>query len=281
VSYKAEYIWIDGAEPTQKLRCKTKIVGKGEQPPVWGFDGSSTNQAEGHASDRVLKPVFICPDPVRGEPHKLVLCEVMNIDMTPHRTNKRAALVEAATKAFAFVFIHPFGDGNGRIHRLLIHHVLAQRGYLPRSLIAPISAVIAGDLARYDAVLEQFSARVLPCVDYRFEKRDADTTLIITNDPDDFHRYPDLTVQCEATFGWLQRAIEEELVREIDFLRRFDELRARMREIVDMPDRKEQLFVKVVLDNKGKLAKRERELFAELDDATITALEAVFAEVMG
>lgn len=192
-----------------------------------------------------------------------------------------AALVEAATKAFAFVFIHPFGDGNGRIHRLLIHHVLAQRGYLPRSLIAPISAVIAGDLARYDAVLEQFSARVLPCVDYRFEKRDADTTLIITNDPDDFHRYPDLTVQCEATFGWLQRAIEEELVREIDFLRRFDELRARMREIVDMPDRKEQLFVKVVLDNKGKLAKRKRELFAELDDATITALEAVFAEVMG
>lgn len=94
--YKAEYIWMDGAEPTQRLRCKTKIIRIGEEPPLWGFDGSSTNQAVGHASDCVLKPVFSCHDPIRGAPHKLVMCEVMNIDMTPHRTNTRAKLVEAA-----------------------------------------------------------------------------------------------------------------------------------------------------------------------------------------
>lgn len=94
--FKAEYIWMDGAEPTQKLRSKTKIVPMGQEPPLWGFDGSSTNQAEGHASDCVLKPVFQCHDPVRGAPNKLVLCEVMNIDMTPHRTNTRAKLVEIA-----------------------------------------------------------------------------------------------------------------------------------------------------------------------------------------
>src|SRR4051812_47292461 len=58
VTYKAEYIWIDGPEPTAKLRSKTKIItGKGELP-IWGFDGSSTNQAPGAASDCVLKPVF-------------------------------------------------------------------------------------------------------------------------------------------------------------------------------------------------------------------------------
>jgi glutamine synthetase len=96
--YKAEYIWLDGAEPTQKLRCKTKIVPMGEQPPLWGFDGSSTNQATGHQSDCVLKPVFICPDPVRGGDDKLVMCEVMLTDMTPHPTNTRAKLVEVAKK---------------------------------------------------------------------------------------------------------------------------------------------------------------------------------------
>ncbi len=96
--YKAEYIWMDGAEPTQKLRCKTKIVKKGKEPPIWGFDGSSTNQAEGHASDRVLKPVFTCPDPIRGGDDILVLCEVLNIDMTPHSTNTRAKLTAVAEK---------------------------------------------------------------------------------------------------------------------------------------------------------------------------------------
>jgi glutamine synthetase len=96
--YKAEYIWIDGAEPTSKLRSKTKIVESRTEPPIWGFDGSSTNQATGHKSDLVLKPVFVCPDPVRGGDNKLVMCEVLHTDMTPHVTNKRAALTEVAEK---------------------------------------------------------------------------------------------------------------------------------------------------------------------------------------
>ena len=96
--YKAEYIWIDGAEPTHKLRSKTKIVNTGTAPPIWGFDGSSTNQAVGHASDCVLKPVFVCPDPVRGGNNKLVMCEVLLTDMTPHPTNTRAALAAVCDK---------------------------------------------------------------------------------------------------------------------------------------------------------------------------------------
>ena len=60
--YKAEYIWIDGQEPTAKLRSKTKIIADGAPLPEWGFDGSSTNQATGDRSDCVLIPVFSCPD---------------------------------------------------------------------------------------------------------------------------------------------------------------------------------------------------------------------------
>jgi glutamine synthetase len=98
VSIKAEYIWIDGTKPTPLLRSKTKIMEAGEEPSLWGFDGSSTNQAEGRSSDCVLRPVFVCPDPIRGGDNVLVLNEVLNIDMTPHPSNTRHAAAEAAEK---------------------------------------------------------------------------------------------------------------------------------------------------------------------------------------
>ena len=98
MSYQAEYIWIDGTEPSPLLRSKTKIVEDGKEPPIWGFDGSSTNQAVGHDSDCVLQPVFVCPDPLRAEGDKLVMCEVLLTDMTPHSTNTRRACAEAAEK---------------------------------------------------------------------------------------------------------------------------------------------------------------------------------------
>ena len=94
MTYKAEYIWIDGTEPTARLRSKTKII-TGKAPktvadlPIWGFDGSSTNQALGHASDCVLQPVCSVPDPVRGGEDILVMCEVRTIDMKPHPSNTR------------------------------------------------------------------------------------------------------------------------------------------------------------------------------------------------
>lgn len=100
--YKAEYIWIDGSQPTGKLRSKTKIVANGDQPPIWGFDGSSTNQAPGENSDCVLNPVFVCPDPIRGGDNKLVMCEVMLIDMSPHPSNTRAACAAAAEQYGSF-----------------------------------------------------------------------------------------------------------------------------------------------------------------------------------
>ena len=96
--YQAEYIWIDGSKPTARLRAKGNTVPIGKEPPIWGFDGSSTNQATGDKSDCVLKPVFTCPDPVRGGDNKLVLCEVMLVDGSPHPTNTRAACVTTAKK---------------------------------------------------------------------------------------------------------------------------------------------------------------------------------------
>ncbi|MDA8296993.1 MAG: glutamine synthetase beta-grasp domain-containing protein [Actinomycetota bacterium] len=98
MSYQAEYIWIDGTEPSPMLRCKTNILKDGEEPGIWGFDGSSTNQAPGSASDCVLRPVLIVPDPLRGAKNVLVLCEVLLTDFTPHPTNTRAACAEVAKR---------------------------------------------------------------------------------------------------------------------------------------------------------------------------------------
>ncbi len=99
MAYQAEYIWIDGTEPTPLLRSKTKVIADGKEPPIWGFDGSSTNQATGEHSDCMLKPIFSCHDPIRGGDNILVLCEVDNAkDQKPHVTNTRAACAKAAKK---------------------------------------------------------------------------------------------------------------------------------------------------------------------------------------
>ena len=99
---KAEYIWIDGHKPTAKLRSKTKIfegpVKSLDDIPMWGFDGSSTMQAEGSDSDCMLKPVYYLPDPIRGGDDILVMNEVRKPDGSIHESNTRARLVEIAEK---------------------------------------------------------------------------------------------------------------------------------------------------------------------------------------
>ena len=99
--HKLEYIWLDGTEPTTQLRSKTKIVANfgidsrdNGEAPIWAFDGSSTNQAVGSDSDCVLKPVRLYPNPLEEGNHTLVLCEVWNVDDTPHPTNTRRMLEE-------------------------------------------------------------------------------------------------------------------------------------------------------------------------------------------
>ena len=99
MTYRAEYLWIDGTEPTAEIRSKTKILADGDEPGIWGYDGSSTNQATGDNSDVVLKPVFQCPDPIRGGNNILVMCETFLTDKeTPHPTNTRALAREAEEK---------------------------------------------------------------------------------------------------------------------------------------------------------------------------------------
>ena len=99
MAYRAEYLWIDGTVPTTEIRSKTKILADGAEPGIWGYDGSSTNQATGDNSDVVLQPVFTCPDPIRGGDDIIVMCETaLTKDLSPHPSNTRALAREAFDK---------------------------------------------------------------------------------------------------------------------------------------------------------------------------------------
>jgi len=104
--YKLEYIWLDGKTPVPELRGKTTLKEYDHPPtladlPLWGFDGSSTMQAEGHKSDCVLKPVALYPDAARKSAY-IVLSEVMLPDGSPHPSNGRATAPDDPDVWFGF-----------------------------------------------------------------------------------------------------------------------------------------------------------------------------------
>ncbi len=192
-----------------------------------------------------------------------------------HRDHVADAVVLAATIAFGFVFIHPFDDGNGRLHRFLVHYVLERGGITSPGVIVPVSAVMLARRAEYDAVLEGFSNPLLEIVAYDLDHEDRMT---VVGDTARHYRYFDATAAAEALYRWLDQAIDGELRDELKFLLGLRGAKQAMREIIDLPDRKADLFIKLVAGNKGHLARRKREQFAELTDTEIADLEAAVRE---
>lgn len=178
----------------------------------------------------------------------------------------------AAAMGFAFVFLHPFDDGNGRVHRYLLHAILARRGFVPRGLIFPVSAVMLKNRLAYDKALESFSSRVMGLVDCSM---DDNGELSVLSDTRDFYRAIDYT----PVVGYFREVVAEtirtEWKAELDWLDAYDRMRGAMRQIVDMPDKKADQFIRFVLQNGGRLSARKRGLFPELSDGEVSRLEAV------
>lgn len=187
------------------------------------------------------------------------------------------AVVTAATVGYGFVFLHPFDDGNGRLHRYLIHHVLAKKHFTPSGLIFPVSATMIKNLPRYDETLEFFSRQVMQHVEYSLDERGE---MYVTNDTARLYRYQDMTQQAEGLFEFVNDTIETELAAELEYLAVFDQSKIRMREIVDMPDRKLDLFIRLSLQNRGKLSRSKRALFEKLTDDEIEKMSAVIQELI-
>lgn len=186
-------------------------------------------------------------------------------------------VVAAAVIAFAFVFIHPFEDGNGRIHRFLIHSVLARRRFGPAGIIFPVSASIVRDKRLYDEALESFSDPLLGSIDWHF---DADQELVVENDTIDLYRYFDATVLAEYLYDRVADTVKVDLVEELGFVAVYDKAYEAVREIVDMPDRRASLFVRLCMQNNGRLAKGRRNDFSELTDEELVRLEMAVQEAI-
>jgi hypothetical protein len=186
------------------------------------------------------------------------------------------AVIAAAILAFGFVYTHPFEDGNGRIHRYLIHHILSRRGFNPPELVFPVSAAILERIDDYRRVLEDHSRRMLPCIAWTPTENG---NVQVQNDTGDFYKFFDATPHAEFLYSCIQHTIEKDLPDEADFLQRYDRFCAGLSTIVDMPDRTMDLLFRFLHQNDGRLSKRAREKeFSRLDRAEVDKIETLYEQ---
>jgi len=189
------------------------------------------------------------------------------------------AVIHAAAISYGFVFMHPFEDGNGRIHRFLIHNILFLRGAIPKGLMFPVSAAMLKNPALYDQSLESFSTPLMRLVEYDLDDLGKMT---VPSDTGRWYRYIDMTPQAEALFEFVELTIKHELVEELNFLASYDKTKQAIQKIVDMPDRLIDLFIQLCLQGGGHLSSRKREShFNFLTDDELAGLEIAVKSVFG
>jgi hypothetical protein len=216
---------------------------------------------------------FICPRPEDVpslmEGWKLLTQRVLSSDLDP--------VLAAAASAFTFVFIHPFEDGNGRIHRFLVHYALAKRGFSPPGVIFPVSAAILRQKYLYDRALEAFSRPIMPAIEWRWT---SESRIVVENDTLDLYRFFDATVQAEYLYDRVAETIRVDLAEELAFLEVCDAAYRAVTTIVDMPNKRAGLLVRMFLQNAGCLSKNKRKQFDELTDEEVQRMEAAIQEII-
>jgi len=185
-------------------------------------------------------------------------------------------VLQAAATAFGFVYIHPVQDGNGRLHRYLFHHVLAERKFTPAGMVFPVSSVIFDRIDDYQTTLQNHSGPLMDLIEWRGT---ASYNVEVLNQTADLYRYFDCTDAAEFLYACVQHTVEHDLPEEIDYLRKHDEAIRRMTDFVDMPDRLAQNLVLFIRQNSGNLPKRRRHKeFEALTDKEVASLERIVVE---
>ncbi|MBE0673110.1 MAG: Fic family protein [Bacteroidales bacterium] len=215
---------------------------------------------------------YVCPPPE-------FLSDLMkDLSNTAIRMEGVNPIVRATVIAFGFVFIHPFEDGNGRIHRFLIHDFLSRDNFLPTGMIIPVSAHMLNNLKQYDDSLEAYSKPIMQIIKYTKDKKQK---LIVLNasEVEGYYRFPDLTAQTEYLCKVIETAISQDLPNELNFLQNYDEAKELMKQRIDMPDMLIDSFIRFTHQNNGVFPKRRRNTFLMLKDDEIEALQSIFKDV--
>lgn len=185
-------------------------------------------------------------------------------------------VLHAACVAFGFVYIHPFTDGNGRLHRCLIHQILAERKFTPPEMVFPVSSVMLNRIDDYGAVLRAHSGPLMRFISWRALP---DGNVEVTNDTSDFYRYYDCTSEAEFLYDCILQTTEFDLPREIDYLKRHDVAVRRIINTFEMPGRTAEDIIMLIRRNRGVLpGRRRKKEFARLTESEVASLETIVAE---
>lgn len=189
------------------------------------------------------------------------------------------ALIHATAISFGEVYIHPLDDGNGRIHRYLIHDVMKQREP-EHKFIIPISAAILKNQKQYDSVLEIISRPILSMLDWELDNEN-NNKLIVHNDIDYMYRYPDYTEHVKFVYDMMNKAIADELVEEIGLLVVFDAIKAVINDLADIPNNSLDKITSIIINGGGTVSKSKQKLvLSHIEQDKLTAIEALSVELI-
>lgn len=256
---------------TEIYRLHRILIGDDRFTPVGYRQDSVFLGARDH--ERQPLPEFIG---ARHEdlPQLMTALNMCNYRLRTNELEDIDPVLQAACIAFGFVYIHPLADGNGRLHRCLIHHVLAERGFATPGMVFPVSSVMLDRIDDYRRILQGHSSRLMDFIDWRSR---ADGNVEVRNDTADLNRFYDCTAEAEFLYECVLRTIEEDLPREIEYLKRHDQAMKGIMNAVEMPDSIADDLIMLIRKNDGKLAKRRqiKAPFDKLSDAEVATIEEI------
>ena len=222
--------------------------------------------------DYTQKIHYVCPPP------QFVKSLMQGIVDLNKKNTSTETIIKITMVSFGYVYIHPFEDGNGRIHRFLIHDILVRDGIVPKSTILPVSAQILAHMAEYDTTLKLLSKVIERKVKYDINDS-GEMTVNNASEIESLYRFPDLTNHTIYLARAIQSTINKDVPEELLFLQYYDELKGDIESIVDMPDNKVDRMILFLHQNKGKLASHKRKFYKELSDNEIEQMELAYTQV--
>jgi hypothetical protein len=186
-------------------------------------------------------------------------------------------VLAAACASFGMVYVHPFLDGNGRLHRFLLHHILRQAGFTPAGVVLPLSARMLKQLDRYSKLLKSYSRPRTELLEYILDS-DSATILVKSAQPLWLYAYFDATDACEFILECCKSCIEEDLLTEVAYLRAHDATVKDLETWLDMRQSALNTLIDVIVQGNGTLSKSKRKLVEGFTDVEIERIGATVSE---